>query len=91
MKNTTAVGDADGTIANGPNTQRLRPLRLYASLGAVTGVMCLGIGALLLLGQHAVLPALIGGETLPRLETTTPGKRHPETSLGLPTDMYDTS
>jgi len=38
-----------------------RHFAVYASLGAVTGVMSLGIGTLLLLGQDGVLPALIGG------------------------------
>ena len=34
---------------------------VYASLGAITGLMSLGIGALLLLGRESVLPALLGG------------------------------
>jgi len=38
-----------------------RRFAVYASLGAVTGVMSLGIGTLLLLGQQTMLPTLLGG------------------------------
>lgn len=38
-----------------------RRFAVYASLGAITGVMSLGIGTLLLLGRETTLPALLGG------------------------------
>ena len=50
-----ALGSAFGFLAAS------RRFAVYASLGAVTGVMSLGVGTFLLLGQEAVLPALLGG------------------------------
>ena len=38
-----------------------RRFAVYASVGAVTGVVSLAMGTLLLLGQESMLPALIGG------------------------------
>lgn len=38
-----------------------RRFAVYASLGALTGVVSLSIGTLLLLGQDSILPALLGG------------------------------
>ena len=49
------VGSAFGFLAAS------RRFTVYASVGAVTGVMSLGIGTLLLLGQESILPALLGG------------------------------
>ena len=49
------VGSAFGFLAAS------RRFAVQASLGAVTGVVSLGLGFLLLLGRESVLPALLGG------------------------------
>lgn len=38
-----------------------RRFGIYASIGAVTGVVSLGIGILFLIGRESVLPAILGG------------------------------
>lgn len=38
-----------------------RRFGIYASIGAVTGVVSLGIGILFLIGRESMLPAILGG------------------------------
>jgi hypothetical protein len=49
------VGSAMGFLAAS------RRFAVYASLGALTGLISLGIGITFLLGREATLPAILGG------------------------------